>query len=506
MTRKRIYLFALLIAVLLTACTSLKAPGPPNPDVTTTKETQNVTTLPGDVPTVITPPVYHATVEYGEPDLITDNTGPLWAYIRFPIAGEATDAIIAEWARGVYQTSLDEITELRKTDPEAEGEVNIQFDSYFIDARFAGVLENGMFTSSHLAHPTSIVRTFNIDTKIGTLLENTDILDYSRLGEIFDLMRESLLRDYPETVDYPSKMDAQWLENIAIGNDGIIVVLERGKYFPTYHGTLKVTLDYDKLGGAFILGAEPAPEPTTPEPTTPEPTEPEPTEPEPTVPEPAEPPIIPNVPPQSGDIDPSKPMIALTFDDGPSKYTAQILDTLEKYNARATFCVVGNLVNARKDTVKSAFDIGCEIIGHSWDHKDLSKLSAADISDQLNSTSAAIESVTGVWPQLYRPPYGAVSNTLKSTSAELGYAIIYWSVDPLDWSSRNAEKVYNEIMNNASNKAIVLSHDLYGSTADAMERIIPELIAQGYQLVTVSELMYYSNTILEAGVIYYDGN
>ena len=500
MTKKRIYLFVLLIAVLLTACTSLKAPKPPNPDVTTTKETQDVTTLPGDVPTVMTPPVYHATVEYGEPDLITDNKGPLWVYIRFPIAGETTDAIIAEWARGVYQASLDEITELRKTDPNAEGEVNIQFDSYLIDDRFAGVLENGMFTSSHLAHPTSIVRTFNIDTQNGTLLENTDILDYSQLGEIFDVMRESLLRDYPETIDYPSKMDVEWLENIAIGKEGIIVVLERGKYFPTYHGTLKVTLDYDKLGGALILGSEPTPEPTTPEPTTPEPTTPEPTAPEPT-----KPPIIPNVPPQSGDIDPSKPMIALTFDDGPSKYTSQILDTLEKYNARATFCVVGNLVNARKDTVKRAFDMGSEIIGHSWDHKDLSKLGAADIKLQLNNTSAAIEAVTGVWPQLYRPPYGAVSNTLKSTSAELGYAIIYWSVDPLDWSSRNAEKVYNEIMNNASNKAIVLSHDLYGSTADAMERIIPELIEKGYQLVTVSELMYYSGKTLEAGVVYYSG-
>ena len=87
----------------------------------------------------------------------------------------------------------------------------------------------------------------------------------------------------------------------------------------------------------------------------------------------------------------------------------------------------------------------------------------------------------------------------------MGYALINWSVDPMDWSSRDADKVYNEIMNNVNNKAIVLSHDLYGSTADAMERVIPELIAQGYQLVTVSELMYYSGKTVEAGVVYNNG-
>jgi peptidoglycan/xylan/chitin deacetylase (PgdA/CDA1 family) len=119
--------------------------------------------------------------------------------------------------------------------------------------------------------------------------------------------------------------------------------------------------------------------------------------------------------------------------------------------------------------------LGCEIIGHSWDHRDLSKLTAGEITKQLGDTSAAIESITGVYPKLFRPPYGAVSSTLKSTSAELGYALINWSVDPLDWSSRDADKVYNEIMNNVSNKAIVLSHDLYGSTADAMERVIRDI-------------------------------
>jgi len=198
-------------------------------------------------------------------------------------------------------------------------------------------------------------------------------------------------------------------------------------------------------------------------------------------------------------------MIALTFDDGPSKYTSHVLDILEKHGARATFCVIGNLVSARKDTVKRASGLGNEIIGHSWDHRDLTKLSADEIIQEIKDTSDVIESVTGIRPRMYRPPYGAVNAALKSVSADLGYALINWSVDPMDWQSRDADKVYDAIMSNVSNRAIVLSHDLYGTTADAMERVIPELIAMGYQLVTVSELMYYSGKTLEPGVVYHNG-
>jgi peptidoglycan/xylan/chitin deacetylase (PgdA/CDA1 family) len=479
-------------------------------------------------------PSFNATVEYGEPDLITDNTGPLWAYIRFPAAGNPTDEIIFAWANNVYQNACDEIAGLRKDDPQAEGEINIQFDSYFVDGRYAAILENGMFTTSHLAHPASVIRTFNIDTKTGALLSNKDILDYAQLESILAVMREEITEQYPDAADLTGEMDESWLEHITLGHSGVITMLERGKFLPSYLGAIKVTLPYDKLGPAFILGAEtaidPSAEPAADPPATPSadppvapPADPPatpavdppaesaadmPTSPaaDPAIPTADSPPPTaesPIIPPLSGDIDPLKPMIALTFDDGPSKYTLQILATLEKHGGRATFCVVGNLVDARKDTVKRAFDLGHEIIGHSWDHRDLSKLSAAEIKKQLNDTAAAIEAVIGVYPMLYRPPYGAVSTTLKNTSGELGFALINWSVDTMDWSSRNADKVYKAVMSDASNRAIVLCHDLYGSTADAMERVIPELISQGYQLVTVTELMYYAGKTFQAGVVHY---
>jgi len=289
--------------------------------------------------------------------------------------------------------------------------------------------------------------------------------------------------------DQPDQSEI-WQERMTLGKGEVTLILEKGRLLPTSLYTMKVTLRCERLGTAFILGSGPAPTPT-PSPTP--------------KPEPTKPPPIPNVPPQNGDIDPSKPMVALTFDDGPSIYTARILDLLERYNARATFCVVGNLVGARVEVLERAIGIGCEVVGHSWDHADMSKLGAAGVKAQIEDSAALIESVTGVWPRLYRPPYGAVSETMKRVSAEQGYAILYWSVDPMDWLYRDAGTTYGRIMGAVYDRSIVLSHDLYLSTADAMERVVPELLARGYQLVTVSELMYYSGVTLEAGKVYYDG-
>jgi len=109
-------------------------------------------------------------------------------------------------------------------------------------------------------------------------------------------------------------------------------------------------------------------------------------------------------------------------------------------------------------------------------------------------------------PKLIRTPYGAVNNTVKDVARELGFSIISWSVDTLDWQSRNAGKVYDAVMKNTKNKSIILCHDLYESTANAMERVIPELISRGYQLVTVSELIKHSGGSFESGKVYYNGN
>jgi peptidoglycan/xylan/chitin deacetylase (PgdA/CDA1 family) len=234
-------------------------------------------------------------------------------------------------------------------------------------------------------------------------------------------------------------------------------------------------LTYEELGDMFLPFA-PLPV-TTPEPSTAPPT------PRPTLPPP---PIVSALPPQ--EVDRTKPMIALTFDDGPSSVTLRVLDLLEQYNARATFCVIGNRVESYHYTVLRAAELNCEVVGHSWDHKNLTKLGAERIHDELYDTNAAIYAVTGKLPNLYRPPYGAVNDTLKAVSAEENLGLLLWSIDTRDWKTLDAEATITHIMENAKDGAIILCHDIYGTTADAMEYAIPWLINEGYQLVTVSEL------------------
>ncbi|MDY4922667.1 polysaccharide deacetylase family protein [Frisingicoccus sp.] len=193
-------------------------------------------------------------------------------------------------------------------------------------------------------------------------------------------------------------------------------------------------------------------------------------------------------------IDPSKPMVALTFDDGPSQYTPGILNTLEKYESRATFFEVGNRIDRYPDTVLRIDQMGCEIGNHSYDHAVLGNASASKIRSEISTTDAKIKAITGKTPVLFRPPYGSIGSSLRQNA---GKPMILWSIDTLDWKSKNADRVYERVMDHVSDGDIILMHDLYSSTRDAVKRIIPELKKRGYQLVTVSELAQYKNKKLE---------
>ena len=195
-------------------------------------------------------------------------------------------------------------------------------------------------------------------------------------------------------------------------------------------------------------------------------------------------------------------MVALTFDDGPSAYTNKILDLLERYDGRSTFFVSGPRMLANTDTVLRAFEMGNEIANHSWSHQDMRLQSEYEIIYELQRASAAITYVTGMSPPIFRPPFGMSDERVMDISTELGYSIIKWTVDPLDWRYRDADIVYYSIMSQVENDSIILVHDTRPTTADAMERVIPQLIERGFQLVTVSELLYSAYGKLEPGRVY----
>ena len=184
-------------------------------------------------------------------------------------------------------------------------------------------------------------------------------------------------------------------------------------------------------------------------------------------------------------IDKNKKMVALTYDDGPSIYTPRILKTLKENNSVATFFVVGNRVPMYSDTVKKAYGMGCEIGNHTYEHKILTRADAAGIRYQVSRTNVAVKKITGTAPIVMRPPGGAVNNMVKS---QTGMPMILWSIDTLDWRTRNAASTKTAVLDHVKDGDIVLMHDLYEATANASTTIIPTLVERGYQLVTVSEL------------------
>lgn len=202
---------------------------------------------------------------------------------------------------------------------------------------------------------------------------------------------------------------------------------------------------------------------------------------------------------------PRSKAIALTFDDGPStENTPKILSLLKKYNAHATFFVVGNRVASGADLLKKELEIGCEIGNHSWNHANLSKMkNIKQINKNLDKTVKLVKRLTGYEIKMTRPPYGAISKMMRK---KMNQPMILWSVDTLDWKSRNAKAVLKQVKRQVKDGAIVLVHDIHGSTAEAMETVLPWLVKNDYDILTVSELMKRKGIKMKNGKAYCDGN
>lgn len=189
------------------------------------------------------------------------------------------------------------------------------------------------------------------------------------------------------------------------------------------------------------------------------------------------------------DIDKDKPMVALSFDDGPAfnGSTGRILDTLEKYGARATFFMVGSRINdSTEKYLKRELELGCELGNHTYDHSNYGKkVTASDVS----KCSDAVYKAVGEYPTAFRCPGGIISKTMRHEAKKEGMVIAYWSVDTEDWKSKNASKILSTAKSHVYDGCIILMHDIYSTTADAVEKLVPYLIEKGYQVVTVSELI-----------------
>jgi len=341
------------------------------------------------------------------------------------------------------------------------------------------------------AHFINDVDTFYYDLEKDEAMEQADFFNNENYLEILsDISREMLT----ENEDIMAMSDEDWIREgtePTPKNFANIVFVEEGLdiYFSDYQigayalGQQKITIPYEKVNEVISdrLSADIVPVASAS----------------------ADDPGIETVILASAASVEDKKQVALTFDDGPHKtYTPKILDVLKEKGAHATFFVLGHRVDYHADIMKRIVAEGHEIGNHSWNHPQFTRLSDAQIREQIENTQAAVERVTGFMPIIIRPPYGAFDERVQSVA---GMPIVLWSVDPQDWLQRNAYTVRARVLSRTNDGDIVILHDIFSSSADAIAPIIDNLQSQGYEFVTVSQMLGFIDDpeLITPGKIYH---
>lgn len=189
----------------------------------------------------------------------------------------------------------------------------------------------------------------------------------------------------------------------------------------------------------------------------------------------------------SGMEEAEKPKIAITFDDGPHpRFTPRLLDGLKERGVKASFFVIGNLAEKYPELIAREKEEGHLIGNHTYAHIDIGKLPEEKGREEILRTSAVIKEITGNEVEFVRPPFGIWQKKLEQ---EMALIPVLWSVDPLDWTTENTDEIVNKVVTKVKENDIILLHDCYQSSVDAALRIIDILTKEGYEFVTVDEMI-----------------
>lgn len=409
--------------------------------------------------------------EYGEEQSRVLFGEKMVATVMYPQTHiESLDAEILRWINSVI--SEYQIESASKELKEST-ELSVNYNSYISSDGIVSIELSGSYFGSALAHPADFAATFNADSRSGEMLTLDNLLKAGKR----EIIENTLVETFGIDRDFS---DEDLLTYWVVAEDELRIILPRGEFLPMSDGKKSFTFSRKETSDLFKENRKPIEEI-----------------------EKNEDEAADTLPIIESSVDNKKPMVALTFDDGPSAHTGRLLDIFEKYGGKGTFFVLGNTLDNRKETLRRMALQGHEIGNHSWSHRQFTNISSEEVKDQIMMTRAKIYEITGVDCKIVRPPYGACNDEIRNLGKDLGVSFVNWSVDTLDWKSKNADAVYNEIMKDVGDGHIILCHDLHKTTVDAMERVVPALIEKGYQLVTVTELLTARGGDITAGKMYY---
>lgn len=342
-----------------------------------------------------------------------------------------------------------------------QSELNIDYEYKLIDERYINIVLESFINNKKLIHPKNKIYTYVFDIKENCFLSLKDFVKKEELKKITSKLKQEIIKQYPNSIDINklnSKItsDYKTLTNFTFDTENLTFYFNPSELILEYPHIIDIKIPLENIN--LNLEIEPGIEDKK---------------------------MNKVIKTENQSIDPNKKMISITFDDGPGKYTKDILKILKKYNASATFFVLGNKVEMYNESAREIIKQGSEIGNHSYNHKWLIKLKKDDFINQVNMTQDIIERTTGYRPTLLRPTYGDVNNTIKENT---DLDIILWNIDTLDWKIKDPKKIAYRVIGKVEDGDIVLMHDIHKQTVEALKIILPKLKEEGYQFVTVSEL------------------
>lgn len=338
-----------------------------------------------------------------------------------------------------------------------ESEFNMDYQYWEIDDHYINVILNTFINSSNLAHPINEIKTFVYDCAKNKIISAQEFLGNEKFNTILPIIKQSLIAKYKDCIileSLESEISGNFVDaQFTIDENNITFHFDPYKVTSGNCGIVKIDIPLEKIGIHFNQKTIHK---------------------------------LDDVLWQNNKIiDPKRPVVAITFDDGPSKYTREIIDLLQQYDANGTFFVLGNKVLSYQDTIRYSLERGNEIGNHSYNHKWLTRLDVSDFQEQIQKTQSLIQDITGYTPTLLRPTYGSVNKKIRNNT---DLKIVLWNVDSLDWKIKDSKRIAERVLKKVEDMDIILFHDTYNSTLKALQIILPELEERGYQFVTISEL------------------
>ena len=377
--------------------------------------------------------------------------------IQYPITNiSKLDQIVKKDVKEKYQDFLEQQKEFVEIAKDAE--FNIDYTYHQVDDHYEIITLRFFSNSTLLSNPLYEISTYVFDTKDHEMKTIKDLISSTETDKLQDKILKELQKKYPDCLllDQVKKelSDISHL-HFTFDHENFYFYFDPYEIAAGYFDIMEVSIPIEQIGLTIDLELGESKKTYQP------------------------------VEKTTRIIDPDQKSIAITFDDGPSNYTNEILNVLKKYDASGTFFVIGNKVEIYSDTMRRMVREGNEIGNHSYSHKWLTKLDQEELKEQIQLTQDIVKKVTGVTPRLLRPTYGAVNDKLRnSTSLE----VIMWDVDTRDWESHNIDTIVKKTIKNTKDGSIIIMHDTKKQTVNILEQLLKKLEKEDYQFVTVTEL------------------